>query len=132
MLQVKMTAAAGLAATLLAGCGIATNPPAGTHSAPGQPIGRGVVDDPRTQHLECLKNEHLPAVEVGQTQIQVGPPPGGALIDFTPTPGAAQHLQITGQVQGAEVIGSALLYPNQVSERRLKQIEDCLAVGVKG
>jgi hypothetical protein len=128
----KITAAAGLAATLLAGCGIASKPSAVSQGVSSRPVGRGVVDDPRAQHFQCLKSAHLPVSEVGQTQIQVGSPPAGPTIDFQPTPGAAQQAQISGQVPGAEVIGSALLYPNQGSEPELKQIEDCLAQGVKG
>jgi len=30
------------------------------------------------------------------------------------------------------VIGGALLYPNQTSDGELKQVEDCLALGVQG
>ena len=30
------------------------------------------------------------------------------------------------------MIGSALLYPQAMSERQLKPVEDCLAKGVKG
>jgi hypothetical protein len=128
MLQVKITLAGAVAATLLAGCGASHQTPAASHRA----TGRGVIDDPRSTHLRCLKSAGLPAVAVGQTQIQVGPAPSGATINYTPTPGAAQHLQIVGQVQSAEAIGSALLYPNQASEAVLKRIEDCLVVGVKG
>ena len=51
---------------------------------------------------------------------------------FEPTPGAAQESQIDGQVEGAEVIGSALLYPNQASDSLLQKVEDCVAKGVSG
>jgi hypothetical protein len=51
---------------------------------------------------------------------------------FTPTPGAAQAAQIQAQAQGAEVIGSALLYPAQASDSELSQIETCLAQRVQG
>ncbi len=71
-------------------------------------------------------------VKVGQTGLQIGTPPAGPSISFQPTPGAAQELQIEGQVAGAEVIGSALLYPNQASEQELGTVEDCLAKGVLG
>ena len=64
--------------------------------------------------------------------IQVGSPPSGPTIVFEPTPGAAQEMQIDGQVQGAEVIGSALVYPNHASDAVLSTVENCIAVGVTG
>ena len=94
--------------------------------------GRGLVDDPRTIHVNCLKQHRVPVVEVGQTGLQIGTQPGAATVSFASTPGAAQELQISGHVTGAEVIGSALLYPNQASERQLSQVEQCLAQGVQG
>ena len=51
---------------------------------------------------------------------------------FAATPGAAQAYQIDGSAQAAEVIGSALVYPNQGSDGELTAIEDCLAQGVQG
>jgi hypothetical protein len=133
-----------VAALALSACGTSSKPVAGsTTGAPaisttGKPAGRGVVDDPRSRHLQCLLAHHLPAVAIGTTTsmrlpgIQVGQPPVGPTVAFEPTPGSAQQAQITGQVQSAEVIGSALLYPNQAPDQELKVIEDCLAVGVTG
>lgn len=98
-------------------------------------VSRGRVDDPRTMkanHLKCLQQQHLPVQEVGTTGLQVGPASTGPLVEFTPTPGAAQADQIRGQSQGAEAIGPALLYPNQGSDSELQTIENCLAKGVKG
>ncbi len=105
---------------------------AGTHIASGKPAGRGVVDDPRTTHLKCLREKHLSAVKVGQTDIEVGSAPSGSRIEFEPTPGAAQQLQISDRIEGAEVIGSALLYPGGSSDHELATIEGCLAQGVSG
>ncbi len=34
--------------------------------------------------------------------------------------------------QGAEVIGSALLYPNAASDSELSKVEACIAQGVSG
>ena len=82
--------------------------------------------------MQCIQAAKLPVVKVGQTQLQVGQAPGGPLIDYQSTPGAAQGRQLTGEVQGAEAIGAALLYPNQGSAQELSTIERCLAVGVKG
>ena len=52
-------------------------------------------------------------------------------IVFTPSPAVAQADQIKGQSQAAEVIGSALVYPNQGSDRELASIGTCLAQGVQ-
>ncbi len=90
------------------------------------------MDDPRTRHLTCLRAHKLPVTPVGRTWLQIGTPPSGPRVNFTPTPGAAQEAQISGSVQGAEVIGSALLYPDQASDSLLKTVEDCLAEGVTG
>lgn len=111
----------------LAGCGSATKPARG----------RGVVDSAittKTNHLTCLRHEHLPVQVTSATTLQIGPLPNGPTVEFLPTAGAAQALQITGvrANQGAEVVGSAQLYPNGASDGELKQIETCLAKGVSG
>ncbi len=126
MPHAKSAAAVGLVAALIGGCGSAVKPPQG----------RGKVDDPRTSatanHLQCLVAHRLPAQKVGRVGLQIGPSPSGPRIEFLPSPGAAQAAQIEGQAQyqGAEVIGTALLYPNQASDAELAQIEDCLYPGV--
>jgi len=101
--------------------------------------GRGKVDNPLTvpNHVACLTNAHLTVSTVvvnGAPGLQIGRPPAGPTVFFTPTNGAAQALQIGGnpKYQGAEVIGSALLYPNQASDNELGKIENCLAEGVPG
>jgi hypothetical protein len=122
---VKVPAALAVAAIALAGCGaITVQPRAGS---------RGRVDDAAihsTDHLACLRGAGLPATEVAPERIQVGSLPSGPTVVFTPTPGAAQAAQIYGQAQGAEVIGSALLWVHQGSDGELQTIEDCLAPGV--
>jgi hypothetical protein len=64
--------------------------------------------------------------------MQIGTKPSGPTVQFMPTPGAAQEAQISGQVESAEVIGSALLYPNQAPDGLLQKVESCVAKGVKG
>lgn len=132
MLRAKLIALCALAAAVLAGCATEQKSLAGTPSPAGHPSGHGRIDDPRNSHLTCLKDNHIRAVKVGQTDIQIDTAPTGARVTFTPTPGAAQDAQITGRVQAAEVIGSALLFPNQASDTELQVIEDCLAEGVSG
>lgn len=124
MSTVKPLLVAGLAAIALSACGAIVKP---RH-------GRGRVDDPRLTagHLQCLRAHHLPATDVGTTSIQIGTPPAGPTINFLPTPGTATGYQIQNRAAGAEVIGNALLYPNQASDSELGVIEDCLDQGVSG
>jgi hypothetical protein len=130
MSSAKLAVAAGLTVLSLSACGNAAKPVAGTPQAAIKSAQQ--VDDPRAKHLECIRQNHLVVVEVGRTGLQVGSRPTGPTINFEPTPGAAQAIQIAGQDPGAEVIGSALLFPNQASDSELQKVEDCLAVGVKG
>ncbi len=125
MRSVKPAALAAVLAVALTACGSAVKPPQG----------HGKLDDPRTNrpnHVACLRQQGLSVQLVGQTRLQIGSPPGGPSVQFAPTPGAAQALQITGQVQPAEVIGSALLYPHTAGDPELSVIEACLASGVTG
>lgn len=120
----RWSSAAVLVAVALAACG----------SSVQRPGGRGSVIDPRTQagRLQCLKAHHLPVVEVGADGLQIGALPSGPTVQFLATIGGAQAAQIDGRAQGAEVIGTALLYPNGASDSELKMIEDCVAQGVSG
>jgi hypothetical protein len=128
----KLAGACALLALVVSACGTSSKPLAGSSGVVAKRAGRGVVDDPRTKHLTCLRQHHIQAVKVGQTMLQIGTPPSGPSVVFAPTPGAAQREQIVGQVENAEVIGSALLTPNQASDDELKVVEDCLAQGVSG
>jgi hypothetical protein len=140
MSSAKLALAVGLAAISLSACGNAAKPEAGTlKAATKQQKG---VDDPRKTHIACLQQEHIPVVEfettalsglpAGYPGLQIGTKPSGPTVLFEPTPGAAQEAQIDGQVESAEVIGSALLYPNQASANLLQKVEDCVAKGVSG
>jgi hypothetical protein len=133
MSSAKLAVGCALIALALSACGTSSKPVAGSVTATvGQRGGRGVVDDPRTKHLMCLRRHHLQVTRVGQTGMQVGTLPTGPSIAFAPTPGAAQQLQISGEVENAEVIGSAVLYPRQAPDQLLKVVEGCLAEGVSG
>jgi hypothetical protein len=116
--------AAGLAAVAMSGCASLTHPARG----------RGRVDVPATSsgRFACLLAHRLPATAVGTTGIQIGQLPAGPTIRFAPTSSVATAAQIENTEQGAEVIGSALLYPNQASDSELQTIENCLAQGVAG
>lgn len=124
------------AALSISACGIGAKPLAGTAHVDHARGSHAQIDDPRTKHVRCLRADGLPIrlfrAAGNRPAIQVGPLPSGPTVVFEPTPGDAQGLQMTGQVQGAEVIGSALLYPHSASDSELTQIEDCVAIGVTG
>ena len=122
MPHAKSVAALGAAAMILCGCSAVVKPPGG----------RGRVDDPRTAYgrLQCLKAQHLPARKVGRTQLQIGALPGGPTVQFEPSVGAAGGHKVEGTAQGAELIGSALLYANQATGSELTKIENCVGQGM--
>ena len=130
MSSAKLALAVGLVAISLSACGSTSKPEAGTLQAAA--VNQKGVDDPRTTHVDCLRDEHLPVTEFGRTWFQVGSKPSGPTVNFAPTSGAAQEDQINGSVESAEVIGAALLYPNQAPDSLLKKVEDCVAKGVSG
>ena len=122
---------AGLA---LAGCGAVKVQPT-TAAGASKLASRGKVDSPLTDmrnHLGCLQDAHLPVQVLSPTRLQVGQPPVGPRIVFAATPGAAQADQIDGSAQGAEVIGTAVVYPNRASDAEMRSIAACLAQGVQG
>ena len=137
MSAVKVAVACGLVALLISACGIAPKPVAGTTNLRKHPGYFGLRDDPRVKHESCLRMAkiHFHAYYSGSQRlpsIQIGSLPSGPTIIFYPTPGIAQGLQIMGQEQGAEVIGSALLYPNGAGAKELTTVEACVASSVKG
>jgi len=115
------------AALALSACGtINVKPTASvTHS-------RGRVDDPRTtknNHVACLRANGIAVQEIGDTQLLVA---GTVRVVFEPSAGAAQAKQMQNDEQAAEVIGSALVYPDHAPDAQLNQIESCIAQGVSG
>ena len=121
----KLAVASILAALALSACGTSVQPQTGS---------RGRVDDPRNHNpnrVACLRAAHLPVTQFGPTGLQIGALPAGPTVIFAPTLGASQADQILGRSQGAEVIGTALLFPHQASDAELSTIETCLAKGVK-
>lgn len=136
MSTAKLAAASAIVIVTLSACGIQPKPLAGTPGIAHAPGTRGQVDRLRRSHYFCILDAGLPArtyqASGNRPAIQVGTLPTGPTIVFEPTPGAAQEMQIDGQVQGAEVIGSALVYPNQASDAVLSKVEGCIAVGVTG
>lgn len=129
-----LTVPLALVALGAAGCG-AVNVHPTTPAGSTKLASRGKLDSPLTamhNHLACIRDAHVAVTVVSPTRLQVDSAPGGPTIVFTPTAGAGQAYQIDGSAQGAEVIGAALLYPNQGSEPELTAIENCLDQGVQG
>jgi hypothetical protein len=126
--------AVAFSALVLTGCGGAVQVHPGTPAGSSSLASRGRVDSPvkMKNHLACLRAAHLPVQVVSSTRLQIGPAPAGPTVVFSPTPGAAQAYQIDGSAQSAEVIGSALVYPNQGSDGEMATIGACLAQGVQG
>jgi hypothetical protein len=129
----SLLTAVAFAALALTGCGAVQVQPT-TPAGSVKLASRGAVDSPvkMKNHLECLRDAHLPVQVVSSTRLQIGPAPAGPTIVFSPTAGAAQAYQIDGSAQAAEVIGSALVYPNQASDGEMATIGTCLAQGVQG
>ena len=133
MSSAKIAAACALAAVSLSGCGVASKPEAG--SARAATVAHHELADPRTKHIRCLAEDHIPYTEEnvnGYPSIQVGSAPSGPLAEFTKTPGAAQNVQMEGKSQGAMVIGSALLFPDQASDALMAKVQKCMDLGVSG
>jgi hypothetical protein len=118
---------------------VAAKPEAG--SAAAASTSKSQAFDARTLHTACLHKAQVPFHDEQRgghdghpliLMIQVGTRPSGPTVVYQATPGAAQDVQIQGQAQGAEVIGSALVYPNRASDALLDKVEPCIAKGVTG
>lgn len=106
-----------LAAGLGAGCG---------GSAPTAAPRSTVAYDPRDSTIACLREEGLPAAEVGPRGIQVGAPASGPLVVFARSVGHAEAQSMEPAAVGAEVIADALLYVRGGSDAELARVEKCL------
>ena len=110
--------AALIGVAVLPGCSIGSND------------GSGNVDDSDKQAvaLECLTEEKgLDATADGEDAINVGDPETGPRIVFYLTSGEAEARQFEGDAEGAEQIGSALLFVRDGSDDLLEDVESCLA-----
>jgi hypothetical protein len=137
MSSAKLAAAGLVVALSLSACGVKAKPEAG--SAQAAAVSKQNFFSPLTLHEKCLTQKHVKWHQTnrggpppGYPTIQVRTRPSGPTVEYTRTPGAAQNVQMQGQSQGAEVIGSALLYPNQASDALLKKVELCVAKDVAG
>ena len=132
----KLLVACGLIALAVSACGMTAKPLAGTPGLAHAKGNHAKVDDPRTKHVKCLRADglsvHLFLASGARPAFQVGTRPSGPTVIFEPTQQAATGVQIVGGAQGAEVIGAALVYPNQASDAVMSQVEACMDLGVTG
>lgn len=83
-------------------------------------------NDKQAVALDCIQGKQIPVQKRGDKGLQVGNPATGPRIDFFLTNGQAEGKQFGGDAQGAEQIGTALLYVRGGGEDLLEKIEDCL------
>jgi hypothetical protein len=111
--------ACGLACALALGgigCGSQSKPAAGGPNP----------NDKRAVALACIRDQQgLDAHLTGQKSIKVDGA-GGPRVEFLLSGGEAEGRQFQGDAQGAEQIGSALLFVNAANDDQLKKIETCL------
>lgn len=105
-------------ACLVAGCGSDSGDSGGAGPDP---------NDKRAVALECLKGKEIPAELTGENAIQVGEDPDtDPRIEFFVTSGEAEGRQFAGDAQGAEHIGTALLFVREGDDDLLDEVEGCL------
>jgi hypothetical protein len=86
--------------------------------------------DKRALALECFAEEDVDVSlegEEGNEEIVIGEGDGAPRIKFFLTSGEAEAAQFEGRGEGAEQIGSTLLYVNDGSDELLETVEGCLA-----
>ena len=135
MSSAKIAVACAAIAMSLSACGVASKPEAGSVQAATKSAQQLKSSDTRNKHVKCLAKDHIPYTlytHDSDPSIQMGPLPQGPTAVFLASPGAAQNEAITGRAQAAEVIGSALLYPNQAPNRLIAKVESCMKIGVTG
>ena len=85
-------------------------------------------NDKRANALVCLTEEqNVSAKEAGADGIQVDGEAEGPRIRFYTNSGEAEAAQFEGRGEGAEHIGSALLFTRGGSEETLQKVEECLS-----
>lgn len=115
------------AATIAAACAL-TIGGAGCGGSDSTPAAEGAPDpnDKRAVALACIRDDQgLDARLSGEKSIQVDGR-GGARIEFLLSGGEAEGRQFLGGAEGAEQIGSALLFVNDAGEDQLEKVEACL------
>jgi hypothetical protein len=119
---------AGFAATLLCvGCGSPRSP---LLSGGEDPIRGGSAGfqtySPPIGLRNCLRARGLTVARVDRSTIAIAPASDGLAVTFEAIDEAAWARQLRGLAQGAEMIGSGLVYVGQAGPAKLAQVQDCL------
>jgi hypothetical protein len=100
-----------------AGCGLGSNDAGGSSDD----------SDKRAVAMTCFKDNGIDAELKGETGIVIGSGAGAPHVKFFLTAGESEAAAFEGRGEGAEQIGSALLYVGDGSDDLLKNVENCLA-----
>src|SRR5438105_13165265 len=106
-----------LASCALTACGLGSN-----SAAP-----RKDTSDKRAGAMSCFKDKGVAARLQGDNGIVIGSGPQAPHVQFFLTAGESEAASFEGHGEGAEQIGSALLYVGHGSDDLLKNVETCLA-----
>lgn len=106
--------AACTAAVALAGCGSSDSGSGGSANP----------SDKQAVTLECLAEKGFAARSVGAT-IEIDGPEGPR-VEFNVSGGESETRAFKGEAQGAEQIGSTLLFVGAADDRELDAIEECV------
>jgi hypothetical protein len=83
--------------------------------------------DKRAAAMACLEEAGIEARLEGEEEIVIGDGADAPRIQFFLTAGESEAAQFEGDGEGAEQIGSALLYVGSGSDALLEDVENCLA-----
>jgi hypothetical protein len=83
--------------------------------------------DKRAAAMACLEDDGIDARLEGEDEIVIGDGPGAPRVQFFLTAGESEAAQFEGDGEGAEQIGSALLYVGSGSDNLVEDVENCLA-----
>jgi hypothetical protein len=109
--------ALALAALAAAGCGLGSNDAGGSSDD----------SDKRAVAMTCFKDKGIDAQLKGENGVVIGQGPRATHVKFFLTAGESEAAEFEGRGEGAEQIGSALLYVGDGSDDLLKNVENCLA-----
>ncbi len=101
----------------LPGCGIGSD-----DAAPSEDD-----SDKQAAAMTCFEEEGIDARTDGEDEIVIGDGEAAPRIRFFLTAGESEAAQFKGEAEGAEQIGSALLYVGEGSDDLLENVENCLA-----
>jgi hypothetical protein len=87
----------------------------------------GDDSDKRSVAMTCFRDKGIDARLRGANGVVIGDGPGAPRIRFFLTSGESEAAAFEGKAEGAEQIGSALLYTGRGGDDLLKDVENCLA-----